>query len=50
MIGNEVDEKRHSRRDKEVFKIDFEMTYDNVDEDFLNNVIEQKGFSIRWRS
>ena len=51
LITNEVvDEKRRSREEGVVFKIDFEKAYDHVDWDFLGHVIERKGFSSRWRS
>ncbi|RVW63731.1 LINE-1 retrotransposable element ORF2 protein [Vitis vinifera] len=51
LIANElVDEKRRSRKEGLVFKIDFEKAYDHVDWDFLDHVLERKGFSLRWRS
>ena len=51
LIANEVvDEKRRSREEGVVFKIDFEKAYDHVDWDFLDHVLERKGFSLRWRS
>ncbi|KAL6321948.1 hypothetical protein AAG906_035857 [Vitis piasezkii] len=43
----------HSRRSGEegvVFKIDFEKAYDHVKWDFLDHVLEKKGFSSKWRS
>ena len=50
LIANEiVDEKRRSGEEGVVFKIDFEKAYDHVDWDFLDNVLERKGFSPRWR-
>ena len=51
LIANEVvDEKRRSREEGVVFKIDFEKAYDHVDWEFLDHVLERKGFSLRWRS
>lgn len=51
LIANEVvDEKKRSREEGVVFKIDFEKAYDYVDWDFLDHVLERKGFSLRWRS
>ena len=51
LIANEiVDEKRRSGEEGVVFKIDFEKAYDHVDWDFLDNVLERKGFSPRWRT
>ncbi|KAJ9674188.1 hypothetical protein PVL29_023628 [Vitis rotundifolia] len=49
-IANEiVDERRRSREEGVVFKIDFEKAYDHVNWDFLDHVLEKKGFSPRWR-
>ena len=51
LITNEVvDEKRRSRQEGVVFKIDFEKAYDLVDWDFLDHVLERKGLSLRWGS
>ena len=51
LIANElVDKKRRSREEGLVFKIDFEKAYDHIDWDFLDHVLERKGFSSRWRS
>ena len=51
LIANEVvDEKRRSREEGVVFKIDFEKAYDLVDWDFLEHVLERKGLSLRWGS
>ena len=51
LIVNEVlDEKRRSREEEIVFKIDFEKAYDPVDWGFLDHVLERKGFSPKWRS
>ncbi|RVW64329.1 Transposon TX1 uncharacterized 149 kDa protein [Vitis vinifera] len=50
LIGNEiVDEKRRSGEEGVVFKIDFEKAYDHVSWDFLDHVLEKKGYSPRWR-
>ncbi|RVW16109.1 Transposon TX1 uncharacterized 149 kDa protein [Vitis vinifera] len=50
LIANEiVDERRRSREEGVVFKIDFEKAYDHVKWDFLDHVLEKKGFSPRWR-
>ncbi|KAJ9688894.1 hypothetical protein PVL29_014511 [Vitis rotundifolia] len=50
LIANEiVDERRRSREEGFVFKIDFEKAYDHVSWDFLDHVLEKKGFSPRWR-
>ncbi|RVW76018.1 hypothetical protein CK203_055322 [Vitis vinifera] len=40
----------HSRGGGVVFKIDFEKAYDHVKWDFLDHVLEKKGFSSKWRS
>ena len=51
LITNEiVDEKRRSWEEGVVFKIDFEKAYDRVNWDFLDHVLEKKGFSPRWRT
>ncbi|RVW38699.1 hypothetical protein CK203_077511 [Vitis vinifera] len=51
LIANEVvDEKKRSREEGVVFKIDFEKAYDHVDWGFLDHVLERKGFSSKWRS
>ena len=50
LIANEiVDEKRRSGEEGVVFKIDFEKAYDHVSWDFLDHVLEKKGFSPSWR-
>ncbi|KAJ9709801.1 hypothetical protein PVL29_001319 [Vitis rotundifolia] len=50
LIANEiVDERRRSGEEGVVFKIDFEKAYDHVSWDFLDHVLEKKGFSPRWR-
>ena len=51
LIANEiVDEKRRSGEEGVVFKIDFKKAYDHVKWDFLDHVLEKKGFSSKWRS
>ena len=51
IIVNEiVDKKRRSREEGVVFKIDFEKAYDHVRWDFLDHVLEKKGFGPRWRN
>ncbi|RVX20266.1 Transposon TX1 uncharacterized 149 kDa protein [Vitis vinifera] len=51
LIANEiVDEKRLSREEGVVFKIDFDKAYDHMNWDFLNHVLEKKGFSPKWRN
>ena len=48
LIANEiVDEKRRSGEEGIVLKIDFEKAYDHVSWDFLDHVLEKKGFSPR---
>ncbi|RVX05678.1 putative ribonuclease H protein [Vitis vinifera] len=49
MVNEIVDEKRRSREEGVVFKIDFEKAYNHVSWDFLDHVLEKKGFSPRWR-
>ncbi|KAJ9707046.1 hypothetical protein PVL29_002163 [Vitis rotundifolia] len=50
LIANEiVDERRRSGEEGVIFKIDFEKAYDHVRWDFLDHVLEKKGFSPRWR-
>ncbi|RVW54237.1 putative ribonuclease H protein [Vitis vinifera] len=47
LIANEiVDEKKRSGEEGVVFKIDFEKAYDHVKWDFLDHVLEKKGFSL----
>ena len=51
MIANELaDEKRHSREEGVVFKIDCEKTYDHVNRGFQDHILERKGSSKKWRS
>ncbi|RVW40626.1 Transposon TX1 uncharacterized 149 kDa protein [Vitis vinifera] len=50
LIANEiVDERRRSGEEGVIFKIDFEKAYDHVKWDFLDHVLEKKGFIPRWR-
>ncbi|RVX20328.1 Transposon TX1 uncharacterized 149 kDa protein [Vitis vinifera] len=50
LIANEiVDERRQSGEEGVVFKIDFEKAYDHIRWDFLDQVLEKKGFSPKWR-
>ena len=50
LIANEmVDEKRQSGEEGIVFKINFEKAYDHLSWDFLDHVLEKKGFSPRWK-
>ena len=50
LITNEiVDKKRRSGEEEVVFKIDFKKAYDHVSWDFLDYVLEKKGFSPRWK-
>ena len=50
LIANElVDEKRRSREEGLVPKINFEKANDDVDWDFLDHNLERKGFSPRWK-
>ena len=51
LIANEiVDEKRRSGEEGVVFKIDFKKAYDYVGWDFLDHMLNNKGFSPRWRT
>ncbi|RVW26228.1 Transposon TX1 uncharacterized 149 kDa protein [Vitis vinifera] len=42
--------KGRSEEEGVVFKIDFEKAYDHVKWDFLDHVLEKKGFSSKWRN
>ena len=44
-----MNEKKRSGEEGVVFKIDFEKAYDHVSLDFLDHVLEKKGFSPKWR-
>ena len=51
LIVNEiVDKKRRSEEEGVVFKINFEKAYDHVNWDFLDHMLEMKGFSPKWRN
>ena len=50
LIANEgVEEYREKKKEGVVFKIDFEKAYDHVEWDFIDYVLEKKGFGERWR-
>ena len=50
LMANEVVEKcRVTGKKGVVFKIDFEKAYDHVEWEFLDFVLERKGFHSRWR-
>ena len=51
LIANDiVDEKKRSKEEGVVFKIDFEKAYDHVEWGFLDHVFERKSFTKKWRS
>ena len=50
LVANEVvEDVRATRRKGVVFKIDFEKAYDHVEWEFLDFVLERKGFGLTWR-
>ena len=50
LIANEVvEEYRSKKKEGIVFKIDFEKAYDHISWEFLEFVMERKGFGDRWR-
>ncbi|KAM7480816.1 hypothetical protein LguiB_005399 [Lonicera macranthoides] len=50
LIANEsVEEYRGKNKEGVVFKIDFEKAYDHVEWDFIDHVLQNKGFGARWR-
>lgn len=50
LVANEViDEIRLKKKKGLVFKIDFEKAYVHVDWNFLDFILEKKGFGRKWR-
>jgi len=50
LVANEVvDDYKRRRLEGVLFKVDFEKTYDYVDWNFLDFMLESKGFGSRWR-
>ena len=50
LVANEVvEEVRKQKRKGLVFKIDFEKAYDHVEWNFVDDVLERKGFGVKWR-
>ena len=50
LIANEcVEEYREKKKKGVVLKIDFEKAYDHLEWDFIDHVLEKKGFGERWR-
>ena len=51
LVATEAVEDYRKRKKKGViFKVDFEKAYDHVNWDFLDLVLEKKGFGVRWRT
>lgn len=51
LIANKsVEEYRARKKEGVEFKIDFEKAYNHIDWDFIDHVLENKGFGERWRS
>ncbi|KAH9670663.1 er membrane protein complex subunit 10 [Citrus sinensis] len=51
LVANEgLEEYRKCKRPGFIFKIDFEKAYDHIDWDFLDFVLEARGFGQKWRS
>lgn len=47
---NEIIEDYRQRREQGViFKVDFEKGFDQVDWNFLDKVLEKRGFGFKWR-
>ena len=49
LIANEIVDEIRRSGEGVTFKIDFEKAYDHVSWDFLDHVLEKKGFSPKWR-
>ncbi|KAL5566610.1 hypothetical protein UlMin_029774 [Ulmus minor] len=45
-----VEDYRKRKKRGVIFKVDFEKAYDHVNWDFLDLVLEKKGFGARWRT
>ncbi|KAL5572344.1 hypothetical protein UlMin_021941 [Ulmus minor] len=45
-----VEDYRKRKKRGVIFKVDFEKVYDHVNWDFLDLVLEKKGFGVRWRT
>ncbi|KAL5563761.1 hypothetical protein UlMin_033508 [Ulmus minor] len=45
-----VEDYRKRKKRGVIFKVDFEKAYDHVNWDFLDLVLEKKGFGVRWRT
>lgn len=50
LVANEaVEEYRSKKKERLVFKVDFEKAYDNVHWSCLEKIMERKRFRLRWR-
>lgn len=50
LIANELIDERNRRKESGVvLKLDIEKAFDKVDWDFLDLILEAKGFGLRWR-
>ena len=49
VVNEVVEECRATGKKRAVFKIDFEKAYDHVEWEFLDFVLERKGFDSTWR-
>lgn len=49
MANKVVEETRVKKEEMLVFKIDFEKAYDLIEWDFLVQILEKKGFGVKWR-
>ncbi|KAL5569671.1 hypothetical protein UlMin_026246, partial [Ulmus minor] len=45
-----VEDYRKRKKRGVIFKVDFEKAYDHVNWDFLDLVLEKKGFGVKWRT